>query len=671
MYRIKYLAAGMLLATPLSFAHQIQPNDYFSIAGFSDHKVSPDGKQLAWIEYRWNEQLNRTQKDIWLKPVKGGEPKRLTFSESSESSLQWSADGSSLYYLSSIEGKKQVHRLLVDSMTIQPVTAVAKGIKQYQLNEQSDAIYYSSYTEPAETDPFAEIRGKYNKPDYGDGKRKSNPIYRLDLTSYREQKLYAPDATVWNFKVSPDERQLAAITTHTARLIELEGFSDIRIVDLKTEQATTLDDTLWREQAPSPHGWLEGIQWSGDSQALAFRVDYDGYPGKLIVAETDTKQPRIQAISAPGPVTYNGGDIEWRGDDRELCVRGSNHARIHLYCIDDIENGKHGKWHNTTPGDVVAYSFDVSRNGKTTVVQHNSLTRFPELYQVAGKKLKRLTETNAHTDDWILPQIEIVKWKSSDGKQVEGILELPAGYKKTDGPLPLVVAIHGGPTSADPYALRLRSYGHASFPAQGWALFSPNYRGSVGYGDAFLTDLVGREHDIEVSDILTGVDALVAQGIADEDKMAVMGWSNGGYLTNALIATTNRFKAASSGAGVFDQGIQFGLEDTPGHVVNFMQGFPWEQGEHYLKASSMFHADKIATPTLIHVGENDARVPAAHARTLYRVLNDYLNVPSELIVYPGEGHGLSKYQHRKTKMAWDHAWFDYWVLGKGQEKGKE
>ena len=669
MYPIKSLAAtGLLLAAPLSFAHQIQPDDYFSIAGFSEQQLSPDGSQLAWIEYRWNEQLNRTQKDIWLKPVKGGEATRLTFSSSTESALQWAKDGSILYYLAAVEGKKQVHRLMLNSLTIQPVTAVAEGIKQYQLNHKGDALYYSSYSEPAASDPFAEVRSKYNTPDYGEGKRKSNPIYRLDLTSFRQQPVYAPDATVWNFQVSPDEQQLAAITTHTARLIELEGFSDIRIVDLKTEQATTLNDSLWREQADSPHGWLEGIQWSADSQALAFRVDYDGYPGKLIVAETDSQQPRLQAISAPSPVTFNGGDIEWRGKSRELCLRGSNHARIHLYCVDKVKQGKHGKWRNATPGDVVAYSFDISANGKTTLVQHNALDRFAELYQVKGKQLKRLTDSNSHTQEWQLPQIEIVKWQSEDGTQVEGILELPPGYSPADGPLPLVVALHGGPTSADPYALRLRSYGHASFPAQGWALFSPNYRGSVGYGDSFLTDLIGREHDIEVKDILTGVDALIAKGIADADKMAVMGWSNGGYLTNALISTTDRFKAASSGAGVFDQGLQFALEDTPGHVVNFMQGYPWTQGEHYLKASSLYQADKIKTPTLIHVGENDARVPAAHARTLYRVLHDYLQVPSELIVYPGEGHGLSKYQHRKTKMAWDHAWFDYWVLGKGRDK---
>ena len=260
---------------------------------------------------------------------------------------------------------------------------------------------------------------------------------------------------------------------------------------------------------------------------------------------------------------------------------------------------------------------------------------------------------------------------------VEGILELPPGYdRENGGPLPLVVMIHGGPTAATPYARQFRIYGRSLLAARRYAMLAPNYRGSTGYGEEFMVDLIGRENDVEVEDIITGVEALVRDGIADPAKLGVMGWSNGGFLTNALLSETVTvpgdggtaeevgFAAASSGAGVIDQVIQWGTEDTPGHVVNYMSGkLPWEFPAEYIESSPLYELNKTETPTLIHVGGSDARVPPEHARTLYRSLYNYLDVPAELIVYPGEPHGLMKKSNRAAKMAWDHAWFDKYLKG--------
>ena len=216
--------------------------------------------------------------------------------------------------------------------------------------------------------------------------------------------------------------------------------------------------------------------------------------------------------------------------------------------------------------------------------------------------------------------------------------------------------------------MRFWIYGRTLLPAKGYALLSPNYRGSTGYGDQFMTQLVGRENDIEVKDILAGVDSLIDRGIADPERLGVMGWSNGGFLTNALIAETDRFKAASSGAGVLDQVLQWAVEDTPGHVINFMSAaLPWQNPEHYLEGSPLYGLASVTTPTLIHVGGSDPRVPPAHSRGLYRALKIYLDVPAELVVYPGAHHGLATYTHRKAKMAWDLAWFEkYLGAGWGQ-----
>ena len=173
------------------------------------------------------------------------------------------------------------------------------------------------------------------------------------------------------------------------------------------------------------------------------------------------------------------------------------------------------------------------------------------------------------------------------------------------------------------------------------------------------------------SDILSGVDAIVKRGIADPDRLAVMGWSNGGFLTNCLITHTQRFRAASSGAGVFDTVTQWLAEDTPGHVINFNQGFPWTKEEQMRRSSPLYHVDKVTTSTLIHVGQNDPRCPPTHSRGLFRCLHQYLHVPTELVVYPGEHHSLSTYKHRKAKMEWDLKWFDYWVLRRSSETPAE
>jgi len=315
---------------------------------------------------------------------------------------------------------------------------------------------------------------------------------------------------------------------------------------------------------------------------------------------------------------------------------------------------------------VEAFSFGASGNDLVTLMP--GLDHPTDLFVVENPgpraRYRRLTRLNPQVDTWNVPQVRPYSWNAPDGTRVEGILELPPGWSPADGPLPLVVAIHGGPTACSKQHFRFTIYGQTLFAARGWALFDPNYRGSTGYGDKFLIDLVGRENDIEVTDILTGVDALIAEGIADPERLAVMGWSNGGYLTNCIITRDSRFKAASSGAGVFDMAMQWSIEDTPGHVINYMRGLPWEKAQTMQETSPLYRADKIVTPTVIHVGENDERVPAEHARGLYRSLKHYLHVPTELIVYPGEGHGLTKYDHRKAKMSWDIKWFDHHVLGK-------
>ena len=291
-------------------------------------------------------------------------------------------------------------------------------------------------------------------------------------------------------------------------------------------------------------------------------------------------------------------------------------------------------------------------------------TQLPDIFtQGSAGALKQLTTVNPQTESWKLPKLSVVSWKGAGGHPVEGILELPPDFKEGDK-VPLVVEIHGGPTTATYFKQQFWIYGRTLLPAHGYAVLCPNYRGSTGYGDKFTTDLIGRENDVEVEDILKGVDGLIERGIADPDKLAVTGWSNGGYLTNCIITKTNRFKAAISGAGIVDAIMEWGANDEPAYAMVFKQGLPWTNPEKYHRASSTYQLGNIKTPTLIHVGGNDDRCPPGHSKMLYRALKEYVKVPTELIVYPGEGHGLAKYKNRRAKLEWDLAWLDRHVMGK-------
>src|SRR5262249_29550290 len=214
-----------------------------------------------------------------------------------------------------------------------------------------------------------------------------------------------------------------------------------------------------------------------------------------------------------------------------------NEARVHL-CMTFISRGKVRVLELQPNEDIVIQSISFSATGDSAAFIMNDPTHLEDIYLKEGSnEPKRLTDVNPQSATWKLPQLSIVKWEAPDGTPVEGILELPPDYKKGQK-VPLVVAIHGGPTTADYFGLQFWIYGRTLLPAKGYAVLCPNYRGSTGYGDKFLTDLIGRENDLDVEDILKGVDQLVEQGIADPLKLAVSGWSNGGYLTNCIITKT-------------------------------------------------------------------------------------------------------------------------------------
>ncbi|MCP4292287.1 MAG: S9 family peptidase [bacterium] len=652
--------------------HQIEAEDYFDITVLGNVSVSPDGQNVAYSESRWGRGKEGRSTDLWLASTNGKSNQRLTFDGFGASSPTWEPQSKFVFFLGRDnsgqddpprDGSRQVFRISADGGQPQAMTRVKKGVSGFQLSSDGNSLYYKTSTEVTD-EPWKDLKSEYSDLEFGHGVRNLHSIRRLDLNSWRDEEILAADQVIWEMQLSPDGKQIALITTEDNELIFKEGWSKVEILDIASGEITSLTDQAWRDQHKSPYGWLEDLSWSHDSQALAFSIAYDGFAPNIWVAEkTDISWP-LQLINRPDGVTYSGG-MTWQGTNRTLVFKGESMGRVRVYGIKKVKNGSQGKSSVLVGGDVVVGGYSFDKKGSKMVASYETTSTANDLFIIKGEtKHSRLTNANPQVATWILPQIQHVSWTGADGDPCHGILELPAGYKKEDGPLPTVIELHGGPTSSSKYRLRLWIYGRALLASKGYALLSPNYHGSTGYGDEFLEKLIGRENEIEVTDIANGTRWLIEEGIADADRIGVMGWSNGGYLTNCMIvAEPDMFAAASSGAGVLDMTIQWGIEDTPGHVINYVEGLPWERAKHYQEASPLYNLDRVKTPTLIHVGGNDPRVPPAHSKALYRGLKHYLNVPCELIVYPGEPHGLTTHENRLAKITWDLAWFEKYLLG--------
>ncbi len=659
--------------------HDIQPEDYFTIGVISSVAVSQDGTHIAYTEARWEESEDKRNTDIWVVNTDGQETTRLTFDPAHDSAIQWSPDGRHIYFTSSrkqgdkqppFNGKKQIWRIRSDGSEMRAVTRLEQGIVAYQLARDGRSVYYTVTKEESGDDIFEKTRTKHKDLNYGHGVVEFHELWKLDLQSWRAKKIIDENRVINEFTVSDDEQRIAMQTTPDGELISNEGWSRIDVYNATAKTIVTLPDTTWRNDAPSPYGWLLGLTFSTDGNALSFRCDFDGYPGEVFVAHfDDTRHTSTQKISRPQEV-YISGHTEWVPGTKDLCFTAHDHARVRIFRIRDIRDGMQGQSEILTPGDACVETFAFNSDGTSIAAVMSGLNHPPDIFTLptSGRNpnVTRVTRVNPQVDTWKMPQIKTVKWTSPDGTTVEGILELPPDYDGTTK-LPTIIELHGGPTSTSKLRFRFWIYGRVLFASRGWALLSPNYRGSTGYGDKFLTDLIGHKNDRDVADIMSGVDWMIDNNIADPDRMAVMGWSNGGYLTNCLITRTDRFKAASSGAGVFDTVMQWLAEDTPGHVINFNQGLPWTAEKSMRAGSPLYNVDKVKTPTIIHVGENDPRCPPAHSKGLYRALRHYLNVPTELVIYPGTGHSTTTYKHRKAKMDWDIAWFDHYVLNRETE----
>ena len=627
-----------------------------SLESASGPRISPDGTMIAYSVGTTEWEANRFDREIWLAPT-GGEPFQLTRTEDGSSTgHRWSPDGSWLGFIADRGDGAQIYLIRPEGGEATRLTSHDGGIRSFRFSPDGGRIAFTA-TDPA-PDDFEE-----REESYGD--------YAVEDTDFRMAHLWVTEVragaesrrltegdgfTVGTFDWSPDGSEIAFDHTPTPQ-VNSSRHADISVVEVATGAVRTLAADSGRQRGPL---------WSPDGGQILFTTSADASPyygnSELAVIPAAGGESRILTAGFdenPSPVAWN--------DDGVFFVASQRTAR-QLFVLDP--DSRDVTLVLDTP-EMIATA-DISANGSAMAIQGEDRTTVAEIYRKPrGADAQRVTDMTAQVADWDhLGSREVVRWNSEDGAEIEAVLMKPAGYDPSRT-YPLMVIIHGGPTGTS----RPQLIGGYIYPALEWlkkgaVVMMPNYRGSAGYGAEFRALNVRNLGVGDAWDVLSGVEALVERGVADPDRVAAMGWSQGGYISAFLTTSSDRFRAISVGAGISNWMTYYVNTDIHGFTREYLKATPWDDPEIYAKTSPMTYIKQASTPTLIQHGEFDARVPTPNAYELYQGLQD-VGVETELIIYKGFGHGITKPRERLAAMLHNWEWFARHIWGEEGETRSE
>jgi len=644
----------------------LRPGDIYRLPAVSDPQLSPDGKWIAYTVSAIDSIKDRRASAIWMISMDGSQDLRITSSPEGESRPRWSPDGKYLSFLSSrqtsamdLGDRLPVNRPKVEGSQVwlmdrrggegQRLTAIKGGVNDYAWSPDGQKLLLTL----TDQEPEDSSKVKTTKPYVIDRYQ-----YKQDVEGYRYKKLYThlylfnintkkldtltkgpydDEGAVW----SPDGSAIAFVSNRTEDPDKNEN-TDIYTIAAQAG-STPRQMTTWKGADNSP-------RWSPDGQYIAYTrstadEDYIMYDQPVLaLLSKNGGEPKLLSKSLDRPVT----NPRWARDGKSIIARIVDDRQEYLASFSPVD----GKMSKLADGPRVFGPAEAISQGNwlTTCTDPQTPT---EIFVIENGKPRRLTH---HMDDFLAPltlaSVEGFTSKSSDGTQVSGLLWRPAGTSKGQK-LPLILFIHGGPVSQDNFGFDLT---RQMLAAGGYAVAAVNYRGSNGRGLDYCKIISGDWGNKEVVDLHGAVDYLVQQGIADPDKLAVGGWSYGGILTDYLIASDTRFKAAASGAGTGFTLSLYGVDQYVNQYNNEI-GAPWKSIDTYLKISyPLLKADRIRTPTLFLSGEKDFNVPTAGSEQMYQALRT-LGVPTQLIIYPGQFHGITMPSYQRDRLERYLAWY--------------
>ena len=578
--------------------------------GGSDATWSPDGRTIAFVDRREGDKVSQ----IYLLPADGGEARKLTSLHTAPADLVWSEDGKSIWFLASLPDDKEL-------------------AKRKKMRD----------------DMFA-----FEAP------RARRALWKADVASGKAEKVITGDFEVRSFDLSVDGC-VVLYRRATSRLLDDQSASELWVHAVGAEDRR-LTDNDYQEMSSrlSPDG----------RTALFIANARDGHYGtfnaNLFVIDLASGKIRELADGPPWAVE----EALWSADGRTIYFTAQEGVRTGLYAVPAAG----GRWRKLAGGDSVISSIALSRDGRMLTYTERSALQPEEVVRIDPRNPRPIRVTHLNDDiaaRFRLPRQEVIRWTAPDGQALEGLITYPLDYVPGQA-YPTIVQSHGGPRSADQFNVFAYGRFQPLLAARGVLVLSVNYRGGTGYGDAFLQGMNAGYFRHADKDVLAGVDELVKRGVADPERLGMMGWSAGGHMTARLETVTDRFKAAVVGAGAVDWPSMYLGSDTRWQRKEWFVTPPYgttARRDLYQDYSPLASVDKVKTPTLILAGAEDERVPSAQAVMYYRALSA-LGVESELYLAPREPHNFRELRHRLFQINVQMDWFSRHVLGAAYEPAK-
>ena len=634
-------------------------NDVMAVKGVGEVAVSPDGKRIAYVVTERNTETNVTNSDVWVVSVTGGDARRVTSGPRADRAPQWANDGSWIAFLSDRADNKltQVYGIDPAGGEAWQISRHESSVASYKLSPDAKRVAYvaSAPASRAEQD-LDKARGKAIVRDsaYAADFSRLWEVVLKDRAPADGRAISPEGLHVTSVVWGPDSRVIA----YSARPQPALVASSRGTVYLQSEPGaesraiTTLPGNEEVVGWPAALGLV--VEASGEAQGTANTRVWvvPILPGEA-VSLTDALDEDASFVAASAT---------------QLLVEASVKTGRALFGI-PLTAGKP----SGPPQRVSTERFNSGFNsaGGTLAFISETGTESPEVYATTGTAFspRKLTNTNPQVASFGHGAQRVVSWKSSaDTQMIEGVLSLPVGYQEGTR-VPLLVVVHGGPAgvSSARYPSGGSAYPVQVFNSMGYAVLQPNFRGSTGYGQRFRGlnqgDILGKDW----IDVNSGVDAMIRTGIADSTKMGLMGWSYGGFQTFWGVTQTRRFAAASSGAGVNDLTSFFSQTDVSDYLGMLMNSVPWDKPEFFVERSAYRKVKDVTTPLLIQSGDQDRRVSPEQSIQFYEAMKRIGKTPVKLVLYPGQGHGISDPRLAKDRMLRNVEWFSYWVPVVGQK----
>ncbi len=630
-------------------------DDALKMVSVGSAMITPDGNYVFFSKRELNWEKNKFDTKYYMAPSAGGEAYQY-IGEAGGSGFQFSPDGKYLTFSRTVDKNRQVFIMNTSGGEAVQLTKHKNSVGSYKWSADSKKIFFTA-SEPRSKEDEKEYKAGDDMIFVDEGPSGQTAgswrnIWMFDFETKKETKVTDEKFIVGSFDMSPDAQRIVFTARYTNRRNDADK-NEIYIINISDKLKTRLTENN------SPEG---GILWAPDGRNFIFTAADDkewmNRNTKIWMMNPNTKEYRLISSKFDG----SPRPLKFSSDSRFLYISGQQKTNSNLYKL-NIETGEYQNLTNVE-GTLRASSF--SRDNSKMVYSFSDFDSPNDIYTSSVESFKpvRITDANPWVEkDLLLAQMKVIQWKSKKNFKIEGLLHLPAGYQEGTK-VPLILNIHGGPAGSFSNSFRASYHVYAGF---GYASLSPNVRGSSGYDDHLREgNTVAKDDGIGLGDywdLMNGVDYVIKEGYIDETRMGVRGWSYGGILGGWTITQTDRFKAASIGAGVYDWASEYGPGFNNDVRLWHIGGTPWDNPKGYRHQSALTHVKNIVTPTLLIHGESDRTDTEAQSMMLFTAIKDIGKAPVRYIKAPREPHGFREPRHQRVRDIVEIGWMQKHILG--------